>query len=309
MAKSCGCGGALGNTGSKSCPLASKTRALILVATEAADGTLNKIPFAQAVDQAYLDARLNEADPTKRWYPITKLENVTNLREPSIFETSAGGKKAKTGTGIKSFFGERWKTPEIYLGKLEQNVCAEMSAFVVDVAYDIRGKIIDTSGDLYPVEIDSDTWDPLYVEPIDTVTGKVSIAFDWSQDECDSEIRMIQNTDITANLKAMDGLFDIQGVVSNITTAGYTLTLNLEYGSVKALIPDTGLLLGDFVVNELSPTPGAVALTSVTEAVAGSGVYDIVFAAPATSADLLETVITKKGRDYTLVRALPVLIP
>ncbi|MDH3879527.1 MAG: hypothetical protein OET18_16930, partial [Desulfobacterales bacterium] len=75
------------------------------------------------------------------------------------------------------------------------------------------------------------------------------------------------------------------------TSAGFTATITSTcYGGAVE-----GLLLGDFTLTEISPTPGAAVISSVIES--SPGVYD--FVASTTSADVVRLSASKDRFDFS----------
>ena len=69
MATFCKCSATLSNTGTPSKQRIVKDGSLLIaVLLKADDGTSNVIEDADVVDQSFVDGKINEADPTKRWY-------------------------------------------------------------------------------------------------------------------------------------------------------------------------------------------------------------------------------------------------
>ena len=76
----CNCNAGLGNTGRPGCvPIQSVTSKLIMVPLNANDGTLNGIDLSAPLPT--WNSLVNEADASKRWFPLPAFENVfTYLR-------------------------------------------------------------------------------------------------------------------------------------------------------------------------------------------------------------------------------------
>ena len=69
------------------------------------------------------------------------------------------------------------------------------------------------------------------------------------------------------------------------------------------------LVAADFVLTEITPTPGDVTITTVTETPAASGIYVFVIP-PATSADLLELTSSQEMLDKKFeLKPVSILIP
>ena len=106
----CKCDVGLGNTGLPNCqPIVSVAKKLIVVPTYNDAGSKNGILLTDTLDQAYWDARVNDADASQRWFPLAAMENITHERAESIVETAGSGKLAFIREGVKSFSGEMWK--------------------------------------------------------------------------------------------------------------------------------------------------------------------------------------------------------
>ena len=71
--------------------------------------------------------------------------------------------------------------------------------------------------------------------------------------------------------------------------------MNYIYGSLKSLVPDTGLLVGDFSLYN-NTTASSVTITSVTES--PDGTYTFVIPTQ-TSADVMVLTPSKDGRSHT----------
>ena len=311
--KACECNSSLGNLGTPGCqPLAKVAKLEFFVPTYDASGALNKLDLSVPFTQAILDGLLNNADPQSRWYPTSIIEAVTSERSESIFDEAPSGNKDFVKQGVRSESYEIRNQAGAYKTELDKARCFEVSKFVVDIDKSLTGMIIPTvnatdDGFLYPIKIDNSSFDVNMNMATDTTVAKLVISYDYAQSEDDANLRTIAGADITADLLGSKGLIDVYATYSAISAAGMTVQLNFSYGSQNNLIADSGLLLADFTLNELSPTPGAVTITSVTETGVGTGIYDFLFTA--TSADVLELTPVKDKRDYKYVIAKTILIP
>jgi hypothetical protein len=159
---------------------------------------------------------------------------------------------------------------------------------------------------MYPISVDNNSFDPRLVDATDAVVQKILVAFNFSDSMRDEYLAMITEDDYTFDLINANGLLDVSSANSAITTTSFTVTLSTAYGSKAAPVKVKGLVIGDFTLAELSPTPGAIVITSVTES--ADGVYDFVIPT-ATSADVLELTPSKDGFDFTAAIANTILIP
>jgi hypothetical protein len=303
----CKCNVGLGNTGTPSCePIATVAKKLVVVPTYDDSGVKNSITIGDTLDDAYLTSKINAVDASQRWFPLPIMENVTQERADSITETSGSGKIAFIREGARSFFGEMWKQSPTFLGKLKEARCTDISVYVVDADGNVIGSCPSDDGKLYPIAVDKDSWDVKMGSATDSTVQKVTLGFNWSDSEKDEYVSMITEDDYTFDVLNSKGLLDVSSVNSNEALTGFTVNLNTAYGSKATPIKVKGLIITDFTLAELSPTPGAIVITSVTES--ADGVYDFVIPA-ATSADVLELTPSKDGYSFTAVIANTILIP
>ena len=140
----CNCNVGLSNTGRPGCvPLQSVTSKLIMVPLQDNQGNLNGIDLSIALP-TWSDL-INEADSSKRWFPIPEFENVELAKADSQFEEANSGRMAFLRQGKRSFAGELWaddSTPTL-LGKLQNNRCVDFGVYIVDV----NGNLVDLEGE------------------------------------------------------------------------------------------------------------------------------------------------------------------
>jgi len=306
----CKCDVGLGNTGLPNCaPIFSVTKKLILVPTYKNDGTKNYIDLSVTLDDAYLTAAINNANSDERWFPLPYFENVVSERAESSFEEAPSGRKAFIKQGTRTLTGEIWgkdALPQL-IGKINEARCVAVSAFVVDLEGNILG-IGDASDDtkLYPIKLDAQSLDAVYAFATDSTTPKVNVTLSWDDSEKDKDLYMIQDTeDFTFDALDTTGLLDVQVAYSSITTTGFVADMNYIYGSLKQLVADSGLLVGDFSLYN-NTSAASVVITSVTES--PDGTYTFVIPAQ-TSADVMVLTPSKDGRDYTDVIATEIIVP
>lgn len=304
MATLCTCDYTLSNSGTPNCPsIAKGARMLIAMNIYKADGTKNKIPLATLEDQSLMQALIDEATAENRIYPLPKMVNVENTRAEAVTEEFSDGSSAFIRKGIKSFAAEMKQLGYAYTGKLDENRYTEHGYIIVDEA----GNFIflyDSSDatNAFPIPIDLGSYDVNLMEHVQgTSIQKTRINFNWSVDVTDGDLRTLKKPTSYNPLTALKGLLDVNASFASITTTGFTATLTDDFGCAVS-----GLVAGDFTLEETSPTPGSVAISSVTET--SDGVYDFVFAAQ-TSADVLKLTPSKSGYDFVDVVAETITIP
>lgn len=307
--KACDCLETLGNTGEAGCkPLFGVTKKVIFVNKYKADGTPTRLLISTLITPAVLTALLNNADPYQRFYPSPLLENVGGARADATYETAASGRKAFVKEGVRTTTAEVWGQGSEYKANLDQNRCADLAAYVVDIYGNLRGMILaEPDGYLYPIDIDNESFYTKLLPATDTTNEKLLITFDWAQTEEDANLRMILAGDMTANWLRAAGLLDISAEYSNITTTTLKAKLKTRYGSVASPIVDSGLVIGDFTMYN-NTTPGAVALVAAAPFENPKGSYNFTFAAQSSGDELVLTPV-KAGRDYAEVVANEIAIP
>ncbi len=300
----CSCNETLGNTGQASCQnIAKVTKKIFVVPLYANDGTRNGYTVATPLTQNVLDALINQADASKRWYPLPELETVTNTRADSTFETAPSGKKAFIKQGIRNFSGEIWNESSLYKAQLDKLRCAGAGVYIIDAEGSLRGMVTTSSeATLYPIEIDKASWDVRLIEATDTTIGKLMLSFDWEQNEDDALLRMISSSSIDADLLGAKGLLDIIG--ADLGTGQTSLIIKLT-NKISGNLADadfcSGLVAGDFALYNDTDAAAVTVLTAVENPTTKS--YTLTYASQ-TVADLMTLTVTKAGKDFTQVSTL-----
>lgn len=289
----CNCSAGGGNTGTPSCyGVFDVTIQAILVEYRLADGSINGIDISglasggTILDQAYLDGKVKNSDSKARWYPTPALKNIVDERADDIVETFEDSTEIFIQEGSRTFEGFIIKGDPIMLGALQEWRCVEAGVFLIDKSGNLIG---DGSRDgfLDPILLEQDSFRAGMVKGTDTTKQKDRIRFTVSSTQNDANLRMIESVSITAALVGVRGLIDVSAeTVSGISTTGFTVQLNTRYGGLTTPIPAEGMEASDFEINEVTPTPGAVVITSVTESLTVPGLYTFVIPA-ATTGDVL----------------------
>lgn len=177
------------NTGIPSTTTVDITVGYFLVPLVASDGTKNMLEIGggTAANGGYsqddIEALINQADPSKRWYPINDLKNVSETRADSIFEEYEGGSKAKIQDGVLSFTAKKVDVDFKYLKKLRALVCTfkgNLGLVKIDVCSDLIGAVGVNGTDevLVPVPIDTASADIMFMRALNTTAANNTINFD-----------------------------------------------------------------------------------------------------------------------------------
>ena len=307
----CTCSVDLSNTGAPNCqPLPDVIVRLILTPIKDSSGTLNRIDLTSLPTNSAIIDLINNADDKARLYPLPTMENVTNERGDNITEEFPSGTVKFIRNGVKTFTGEMINSGAIYAGQLDSYRCATMGAYMVDAQGNLLGDI-SVDGYLAPLAIDNGSWAVKSIDATDTTTPKVSLTFQWLKTLQDGDVGFIAAGDFASDVDWLDynGLLDLDGtVIGTPTTTTFAMKVSTIFGSAASPQVVDGLTASDFELEETSPTPGAIVITSVTESPAGQ--YNFVIPA-ATSGDLLSLSIASatKGYDDTNLAATVITIP
>ena len=297
MALGCNCNAGLSNTGKPGClPIQSVTSGLIMVPLTANDGALNFIDLTAPLP-IWSDL-INEADSSKRWFPLQGFENVELPKADTIFEEANSGRMVYIRQGKRSFAGELWGETPTFYGKLNTNRCVQFGVFIVDVNGNLIGSKV---GDrLFPIPVDNQSFNPTYMFATDTTTSKVMVAFDFERLFDEGTMYMITPTEANQNFNDLNGLLDVNFTNNVLTASTLTTELVLDYGTALNPIQFTGALPADF---ELTVNGVVTALGAVTEVT--PSVYEFDLVGIVSTGDDAVISIDKSGYDgsYSFVGA------
>jgi hypothetical protein len=287
----------LSNTGRPNCvPIQSVTSKMIMVPLKDSTGADNFIDLSSALP-TWSDL-INEADASKRWFPLPVFENVDLPKADSTFDEANSGRMVFIRQGKRSFAGELWaedSSPTL-LGKLQNNRCVDFGVYLIDVNGNLVGSKVGEG--LYPIPVDNPSFDPKLMFATDTTVQKIMVAFDFDRLFDESTMYMITPTEAGVNFNTLEGLIDVNVTNAVKTTTTLTFDAVLDYGTALNPIKFIGAVSADFVLNNLT-TGLAVSVTAVENT---DGNYTLTYTAP-TTGNSMELTIAKTGfvgtYDYT----------
>ena len=118
----------------------------------AEDGTTNSLNTGAADLNQELLNKINEPDPTKRWYPLLDLKAVTPAKEDDTFATDDAQQQFKTLDGRESISFEKWGTTRQEFAQLE-DVCVELGVVLMDNCGNLLGEWDETNDLLFPRDV------------------------------------------------------------------------------------------------------------------------------------------------------------
>jgi hypothetical protein len=241
-----------------------------MVPLAANDGTLNGIDLAAALP-TWSDL-INEADASKRWFPLPEFENVELAKADSQFEEANSGRMAFLRQGKRSFAGELWgddSTPTLE-GKLKAGRCVAFGIYIVDVNGNLIGS--KSNGYLYPIPVDEQSWDPKIMFATDSTVQKIMLGFDFYRLFDESTMYMITATEAGINFNDLNGLIDVNlEVLSQVSTVSVTVKATFDYGTALNPILFQGAnLVADWSIFDVTNNILIGVPTSVAESPAGT---------------------------------------
>jgi len=307
----CSCTTGVKNFGQPNCVgILERPEKLAFVQTFADDGTANKIASTDTINDTFVSGLINQADNSKKWYPSPVINQVNDTRgENNTFEIDGFEINVSEGVRTMAFTVIDGAHPKI-ADAFNSMGCRDMSFYVWSVTGQIGGND-RVAGELRPFRIKKKTMQAIYQAPNkeNEAPAMVMVKFAISDLEDDSNIAFINPgtgaNDVQVDITSYVGLIDVvMGAATGITTTGFTVPIDLIYGSVFDKQPFKGGVLGDFSLAEISPTPGAIVITSVTES--SDGVYDFVIPLQ-TSGDVLRLTFSKTA--YYPAGTIDITIP
>jgi hypothetical protein len=194
------------------------------------DGVLNGIDLSAPLPT--WNSLINEADASKRWFPIPVFENVELPKADSQFEEANSGRMAFLRQGKRSFSGELWgedSTPTL-LGKLKAGRCVAFGIYIIDVEGNLVGS--KSNGYLYPIPVDEQSWDPRFMFATDSTVQKIMLGFDFYRLFDESTMYMITADEAGVDFNSLSGLIDVNLTeVSQVSTTTLVFDANFDYGT------------------------------------------------------------------------------
>jgi hypothetical protein len=297
----------LGDIGRPGCKVSWKVLSgMIFMFTKDSDGNRNKIDIADTLDQAYLDAKINHVDPTKRWYLTGQLYTIEGERAESNKFEASNGDLFKLSQGVRNRKAEVLDQGPELMEEYVKFGCPQISFFDIDEVQNLRGSYDGSDlATLYPIRVQKGSVDIIYFEPTADKVEGFSIAFNIDPREKDEYLRTINKSDIAADLLGSESLLGVTATYSNITATTVDLTLSLKYGSFVDPVAMEGLVTTDIfdivggtassIRNETTST--AIPVTAVE---ISAGVYQLTFAAQ-TATNIMSCAPLKDGFNFSSV--------
>lgn len=311
MAEICSCSTGIVNFGQPDCVDSFERDARLIFVNFLDDtGAVNSIKSTDTLDSTFFDGKWNNDNLSQRWYPTETIDNVVGERADNVTE-DVSGIPFNVKQGIRLYdgmFKAGFASPT-YIKSLDSIACRQMGFFIIDVLGNIIGLKNDITGDLDPIKIQRGTFQTKYIFTNNDATQGISLKFAWEENERDSDLSFVGANNISVDLLTQKGMTTVtfSTPATGIAIDEFTTEMKFTYGQAFVKTEYTGAVIGDFTLVEISPTPGPIAIDTVTES--PDGTYKIEFPA-ATSNDVLELSYSKTtGRGFESVVSLSIPIP
>ncbi len=239
MSTFCECDSSHKNMGVKNCPIVVKTKKKdFFVPITASDGTRNSIKESDFVDgilpDSFITDKLNEADPSKRWYPTPdKYEQVTPGRTDDITEELNSGRVIRLEGGVRNFEGDIMEQDSTLATKILSFGCGEFGTYEVFADGALRGERSNdgTEDVLYPLMIESGSLQSYDVETVEgSAAQRIKVIYQFSRFVNEANFMVILGSNIGTDLLKVNGLLD--GTINVLDTPAITnatVSANVTY--------------------------------------------------------------------------------
>lgn len=313
----CDCNFSMSNTGTDCQTAMEVTKKLILVPIYDSTGARNYVDLTTTLNTAYFTAFRDQADTSKRWYPIPELKDVKDARDTPIVQQFADGTSLYVREGARKFEGMivgKQASPQLK-GKIESARCGPMGVYLIDRNGSLIGIVSEDKTKLYPIRLDSDSITAQWATATDTTVQAINLVFNFHPDENDACLGMVLKSEMDdADLLMLRGLINVYVTISGISQTGATAAFYNEFGTPINPKAVTGLETTDFestVTGDPSKirntTDGADIAITATESTVTPGTYTLAWASQTVS-DVLHLGLNKSGFDFTNVNGTVITI-
>lgn len=304
MSQNCNCLEGLGNLGYPQCVTSfGRVYSLILVSLYGSNGSKNFYDPATALDQAFLDGKINEVNHLDRWYPTPELKNFAPTTADTVFQEYEDGTKDRVRAGVMSFTGIFNNKNHTFACKLNHNNCSTFGVYLVDENGLVMG-VNRGDGKLYPVPVQG--WDVKYNFTSNTELSNVMISFDFkpAYGVCDLDI-----VEAEADMIEAKGLIDAYATVVTSTVGNLVVKFNTSYGTLGNKQGVKGVAVADIISLKNVTQSTTLTVVSVTESTTVEGQYTIVYTAGGTVAtNILRLEIQVDGYDFNPVTNTQIVV-
>jgi len=300
----CACSGTLYNMGMLSCvPQATRDAYKIYVPYYDSTGAINKITAGTVLNEAFILAKINHADPSKRWYITPKIE-AQEAPAPEKENETIGNQTYMTGEDIKqpeTFQHVRKTANPALLAFYDSTDCITFGEFSISRTGQLKG-MNDGEGNLIPIKLQDGSLSATYSKPVPGQSQKVNVTRTDDELENDAFLDFIDPSQIaySALLWPLKSAIEIIPYIVSKTTSAIVFMAQ-SMGSVGYKSPITAIVTADIVSSSTGLTGRVFNVTEDSDS-AGTLTYDatlkqytFTYSTAITSADEVVLAITKSG--------------
>ncbi len=282
----CGCSGSTNNTGYLGQKTFGIKSSIFIVPILDADGAKNGLDLTADLETEIL-SKVNNVDPTKRWYPIHELVNFVPSQEETQYATTNGGENAFLRKGIKSDVFEIWGASAQQFAKVK-GFCFNFGIIEVDECNSVRGrKLSATDTMLYPRKVNVQSWDAQFMDKDDSNVNRIVFGVQYDRSDDHSKLWLVPSSYFGVNTPLdLNGLVDVLVDVTAVTATTFDVTVKGTFGNAVNLIGIGGLLAADVTVYNTTTDSAETVSTLVADATE-VGKYLLTVSSTPTTADLL----------------------
>lgn len=256
----------ISNTGNPNCPFVREAPKLLYYqSVYDSVGNENKVLSTETPSQAWIEAKLNDPDPLKRWYPVTGIKNINPSSTEPTFKTFDDKTKELTSRPVRSLSFEKNKATMADFKFFNSCDCQEWGIYELDLAGNLIG-YKKADGNLYGKKLSKGSVSITEMSAKDGSNSQtIMVQFDWDRD-----MTMANEGYITADSMGIDLALYSRGLVDyKMTKVSRTLTslvLKFEHPS-GAILPADGKFYQSLVIGDFKDPSGAYGITGAVNSV------------------------------------------
>lgn len=281
------------NTGKKNQTFFGVGQRMYIQRRIADDGTKNGLPSSFTGTQVEWDALTQDADTSKRLYPVGLLKDIENVLGDDITASFSDGSTQITADGIRTVSLFIPNVDNVFTGKLGNQDCFDVMVYFSDKCGNYRGYKVDGVDLFTGVAIQQGTFRSKWQEASNTAPAGSNVSFEFSTLALDSNLSQFNADELVVSPNEIEGLNDFNVEVTALIATGF-LGIATQDSALCNELPFTGAVLGSWILTNKT-TNLVVAVSGATEAPTGS--YTFAFIAQ-TAGDKMElTFDTTTGFD------------
>lgn len=308
MSTICKCNDGISNTGLPLCTVLEKViKKVVFVQLQANDGTLNYIDPSTTLDSAWLTAKLNNSDKSKRFFPTPEIKNIDTPKDAPVFEKYKDDSSYFVRESVRKFKGLIPSCPPMYKSQLESLRCnLNVGCYLIDLEGNWRGITNEADGFLYPFPLAAQSVIANVVNANDDNTQQIDFEFEFPASLKDGNMRMISSNGFSGftNSSITGLLVANYALVGSVTATSFVVDITTPSPALDQPIACQGWVAADFVSASTATTSKIWDVTdstdkaiTVAESATKAGRYTVTYTS--ISGKTLTLAAKKNGFDTT----------